>query len=495
MLDKGKKFCRYYDSSILIYRQKEGNISMKRFFCILAIFLFFYFLNIITPISFGDDYVYSFIWEGHSLYEPLSDNAVRVSSWQDLLASISLNYFTWSGRVANHTLAQFFLWNGKSIFNVCNALVSTFLVAEIYWCSHKGVITAQVKTKMFCGIFLALWAFTPKFGDVFLWLEGACNYLWTAAFLIGFLLPYLRKFYSSTEKMSDGVFYRLCMFFLGLVAGCTNENTICWVIPVLLFQIFKLWKSGEVESWLYYGMVGLMAGYALLLFAPGNMARLLAENNSYNWLSWKSVKGNAALLFLVLVYYQIFPWYFNLRSLCSLRGRIEENTELKREIVLVKVICAVSFCMTFVMLLSPNFPPRSAFPGTVFLIIAACILFRLQEEYAIILIKEKARRFLCGVGIFYFFVTATATFYGSYYNYSQINELISFVKSSDYAKNKIIEINSLHPVDNILYKASGFHIMTVEMSDNANDWRNVAFSRYYGIKGIRIIKRESENMK
>ena len=30
------------------------------------------------------------------------------------------------------------------------------------------------------------------------------------------------------------------------------------------------------------------------------------------------------------------------------------------------------------------------------------------------------------------------------------------------------------------------------MSDNENDWRNVAFSRYYGIKGIRMIKQESE---
>ena len=465
---------------------------MKRKFCIAAIFLFFYLLNIITPMSFGDDYVYSFIWEGHSLYEPLSENAVRISSLNDLIASQVHHYFTWSGRIVNHSLAQFFLWKGKTVFNVCNALVSTFLVAEIYWCAQKGVVTVKAKPGLLCGIFLALWAFTPKFGDIFLWLDGACNYLWATALLIGFLLPYVRKFYSYSENMQVGVMFNFLILFLGLVAGCTNENTVCWIIPIILFFIFKLWKCGRTESWLYFGVAGLMAGYALLLFAPGNMARLLAENNSYNWLSWERVKGNAALLFLILVYYQIIPWCFNLRSLCCLTGRIEDNTELTKELLLVKIMCTASFSMTFIMLISPNFPPRSAFPGTVFLIIASCILFRIEEEYLIIFINTSAKKLLLTVGIIYFVITAASTFYGSYYNFNQINELVSFVKSSDCPKNDVIEVNSLRPIEDSIYKASCFHIMTTEMSENTNDWRNVAFSRYYGIKGIRMIKQEHE---
>ena len=30
------------------------------------------------------------------------------------------------------------------------------------------------------------------------------------------------------------------------------------------------------------------------------------------------------------------------------------------------------------------------------------------------------------------------------------------------------------------------------MSDDEKDWRNVAFARYYGIKGIRMVKHETE---
>ena len=463
---------------------------MKRGICFISVFLFYYFLNIITPMSFGDDYVYSFIWEGHSLYEPLSENAIRISSWKDLFTSQVLHYFTWSGRIVNHTLAQFFLWSGKDIFNVCNALISLLLVSEIYWCANKGIVTVKVKTGMLCGVFFALWAFTPKFGDIFLWLDGSCNYLWTITILIGFLLPYVRKYYSLSEGIYTSGAFCWGMFFLGLTAGCTNENTVCWIILLLIFFIYRLSKSENDDKWLYFGVAGLMAGYALLLFAPGNMARLLAEKNGYSWLSWDGIKSNAALLFLLLVYYQILLWYFNLRSLYSLSVNSKDSIILSKEVMLVKILCGTSFCMTFVMLLSPNFPPRSAFPGTVLLITAACILFRIQEEYTITLIRKSAQKFLCAVGIVYFVITTVATFYGSYYNYNQIRELISFVNSSDYAKDKILEVDSLQLVNDVVRKASGFHLMTVEMSDNENEWRNVAFARYYNIKGIRIIKQE-----
>ena len=107
-------------------------MSKRVKFLLLTIFAFFYLLNCLMPLAFGDDYVYSFIWEGHSLYEPLSEKAVRVTSWKDLFDSQKLHYFTWSGRIVNHTLEQFFLWMGKSVFNICNAFVSLLLVTEIY---------------------------------------------------------------------------------------------------------------------------------------------------------------------------------------------------------------------------------------------------------------------------------------------------------------------------------------------------------------------------
>lgn len=460
--------------------------------CYAIFFLFFFILNAVTPLSFGDDYVYSFIWEGHSIYEPLSENAVRVSSLRDLYDSQLLHYFTWSGRLVSHTLAQFFLWMGKSVFNIFNAFISVLLIAEIYWCSHKGIVTLRADACMLCGIFFAAWAFTPGFSHVFLWLDGACNYLWTTVVLIGFLLPYIRKYYSVSTEILQSRCFSFFMFFCGIIAGCTNENTICWVLTILVYFIFKLWRSGKGENTLNFGVAGLAIGYAMLLFAPGNMVRLLAEKNGYNWFSLSGLGVKVALLILLLLYFQVFLWFFNLHSLHALRGKENENVELKKEVMLIKTMCTVSFGMTFVMLFSPNFMPRSAFPGSVLLIIAACILWRLQSEYAITLLSKNVKKVLCVVGGLFFIITVAATFYGSYYYGEQVRVIVSRVQSPDCAKSSIIEVSSISPVHDVINNASYFHLISFEMSDDEKDWRNVAFARYYGIKGIRMIKRQAE---
>lgn len=460
--------------------------------CYATFFLFFFILNVLTPLSFGDDYVYSFVWEGHSIYEPLSENATRVSSLKDLYNSQVLHYFTWSGRIVSHTLSQFFLWAGKSVFNVCNALASVLLVAEIYWCSHKGIKKITADVGVLCVIFFALWAFSPGFGDVFLWLDGACNYLWTTVILLGVIVPYIRRYYLYSEDLQQERNFALLMLFGGIVAGCTNENTICWVVLILTVFVFRLWRRGQTEYSLLFGVIGLAVGYALLMFAPGNMARLLTEKNGYNWFTWSGFAVKIALLILLLLYFQIVLWIFNLRSLHILSGKVKDTMELRKEVSLVKIMCAASFGMTFMMLFSPNFLPRSAFPGSVFLIIAACILLRIQDEYAIILISKRVKRVVCAVGMLFFVITTVATFYGTYYYGEQVRDIVAQVKASVYANNSVINVSSIRPVHDVINIASYYHLNFYKMSDDEKDWRNVAFARYYGIKGIRMVKHETE---
>jgi hypothetical protein len=235
------------------------------------------------------------------------------------------------------------------------------------------------------------------------------------------------------------------------------------------------------------GLSGLVIGYALMIFAPGNFVRLSDQIKAHPWLTWETIAGHAALLFLILVYFHIIPWYFNLRSLYILYGKNKENAKLAQEVFLVKIMCVLSFCMTFMMLFSPNFQTRSVFPGTVLLITATSILSRVQDEYLINLIKKSTKKFLCFIGIIYFVITTASAFYGSYHYSEQINKLIAFVKSSDYAKHNVIEVNSLCPVHDVISSSSHFHLINSTLSSNENAWSNVAFSRYYGIKGIRMV--------
>ena len=163
--------------------------------CFLVFFLFYYILNYLHPLSVGDDYLYAFVWQGKSMYIPLTEDAVRVSSWRDLFISQWSHYFTWGGRTLAHTLLQLFLWWGKDIFDIFNALAGVVLVAEIYWCANKGRVSLDLNPVFVCWVFFALWAFSFGFSTVFFWITGSCIYLWPTVFLLGFIIPYVRKYY------------------------------------------------------------------------------------------------------------------------------------------------------------------------------------------------------------------------------------------------------------------------------------------------------------
>ena len=456
--------------------------------CVLiGFFLFYYIFNYFNPLNFGDDYLYSFVWQGKSMYIPLTEDAVRVSSWRDLSVSQWSLYLTWGGRTPGQTLTQIFLWWGKDIFNIFNAFAGVMLVAEIYWCANKGRVDLDFRPALVCWVFFALWAFSFGFSTVFFWLTGACIYLWPAVFLLGFMIPYIKKYYYFDEPLGTTHLFKPGMFFLGLIAGWGNENSICWIILVILIFLYSVRKDPGKETWMYTGLAGLLLGYSLLMSAPGNVARL-HEGYNLPFLTLQSLKNNL-YIFSITVTFQLFLWYFALKSLYRLRGKDQEKHRIKDDLLLVKTLCIVSSGMTTVMLLSPFFPPRSSFPGTVQLIIAVSILLRMQKTSGIVLIPIRVQRFLAGAGILYFIMTVAVTFSYAYETSSQMNAIIDLAKQAQLtSKNSIVAARPIKGSGAVQDFLSGFHLSYYDYSEDENDWGNVAFARYYGIKGIRKIK-------
>lgn len=441
--------------------------------------------------AFGDDYLYSFIWQGKPMFIPLSESAVRVSSWHDLFVSQWSHYFTWSGRTVNHTIAQLFLWMGKDTFNFFNALISTVLIVEIYFAIHKGKVTVNIEPKELVMIFFALWAFTPGFVSVFLWLDGACNYLWTNTILLGFLIPYINKYYCFNKKVERKYLLDFTMFVWGIISGWTNENSICWIILVLSVFIYKFKKKENMEIWLYCGLLGLITGYCLLMFAPGNTARLYAEHGDSIWLNATTLKDNITMLLSVLFLFQVFLWYFNVRALYTIKQLKITEGKIEHEIILAKILCGISLGMDLIMVLSPIFPPRSAFSGTIFLIVATGVLVNIQISYNITLIQIEAKKFLRYIAIVYFIMTTIVTVNHLYEIHMQMQEILVLTKQfSIEKKDDIITVNSFKKTSKLEDLMSGFHIPSFSLSEDENAWMNVAFARYYGIKGIRMIKDE-----
>ena len=467
---------------------KKQNINKRGLLVLLGIYLFLYILNWLTPLGFGDDYLYSFVWQGSAMNVPLPANAVRVSSLSDLLASQWSHYLTWGGRSVAHTVAQFFLWKGKGLFNFANAFVGTLLVAEIYWCIYKGKVSFSFEPKKVFGFFFALWAFTPGFTPVFLWLTGACNYLWTCVLLLGFMIPFIKKYYFPEEQKGDRVLFTGFMFFFGIVSGWTNENSACWIILILFLFLLQWYKKNrDIDNWMYAGLAGLLIGYMLLVLSPGNVSRLHLIHGS-GWDGVQYIKTNCETFFKVMIC-QFLLWYFLLRFLYGTAHKSSGCINLKREILFASALGVISLGTSLIMLLAPEFPERSGFFGTVWLIIAAGTVWQIQEEYKLNLIQDNAKKFLAVTGVIYFVMTSVITLQNlCKTNEWQQNLLFHVQQTKMENKNSVLSVKPVRKASKTEVLMSGFHIVQNDLSDDVNSWENVAFARYYGIKGVRAEK-------
>ena len=215
-------------------------------------------LNAHTPLMM-DDYDYSFSWS----------TGERIAGVSDVVASQAAHYRMWGGRSVVHAVAQLFLSMDKRVFNVANTLMYLLLLLELY-------ALARPKNRRWCWPLLlvahgALFLGVPFFGTVFLWLTGACNYLWGTALALTPLLV-LR---SGTE---GGLLSRGYRWLLALpvcfLAGWTNENTACGVLALVLIVLAGLrLQNRRVPAWLWAAALAQALGAAVMLLAPGNFAR------------------------------------------------------------------------------------------------------------------------------------------------------------------------------------------------------------------------------
>lgn len=471
-------------------------MNKKALIVLIIIYLIMLGLNFLVPLYYGDDYVYAFIWPNQFMNIPLPENVVNVNSVTDLIISQWRHYFTCNGRTIAHLFVQFFVWQGKWLFNLINPLVFVLLILQIHWISNEGSISFQnLRASNICWIFFVLWAFVADFYSVYLWLAGACNYLWSVVILLFFLMPYVRYFFSIGNNITHICIFKFLFFCLGVCAGWGNENTICWIILLLSFWLYKLYKKKQTESWMTYGFIGLCLGYALLIFAPGNAVRTNYYLENYfmnNWLTIFSVEliKTRLINFGTVEYLQIMLWYYILTSFRRLDNKDKFDNKY---CILAKWCCGLSLLFNIIMLLTPEFPLRSGFASLVFITIAVSLITRVHNikgDYFNDFALKKKLTF--GAGMVF-----VVTLFGTYLGYFQIYDYDSDLqKKIQYHKQlnaaTVLEITEYKYKEqlNMLYKISGGHLMQATLSTNENHWQNVAVARYYGIKGIRMVDGE-----
>ena len=100
---------------------------MKRYPVLIFLFIVYivlYFMNLYTPESLQDDYVYKFVREANDAI----DYQYPISDLNDVLISQYNHYLYHSGRFVPHFFLQIFDGIlGKGVFNVINALLFCLL--------------------------------------------------------------------------------------------------------------------------------------------------------------------------------------------------------------------------------------------------------------------------------------------------------------------------------------------------------------------------------
>ena len=188
---------------------------------LLGIFLLMLLGNVLTPYVVDDwAYMHSFA------------TGERLTRFGEIFPSMAAHAQTMNGRLFAHFWAQLFLLLPKAVFNIVNALVFTALIALL---ARLAQPEGERDNLILLMIFCAVWVFVPAFGQVFFWLDGACNYGWGCAVGLAFLMPYIRFFDRDAKKKP--LFWILWML-AGFYTGAYLENMAAGAIFLSALLLF-----------------------------------------------------------------------------------------------------------------------------------------------------------------------------------------------------------------------------------------------------------------
>lgn len=276
----------------------------------------------------ADDYRYCFSYADDT----------RIESVAQIFPSIQAHRQSMNGRVVPHFLVQLFLMLPKGIFDAVNALFFVLLI----WLLHELAVGRGLTNPVLaCALFFALWAFQPDFGQVFLWLTGAVNYLWCGVFSLLWLLPLVKSF---RDDWTPGKALTALYVVFSFPVGAYSENgTVALVAMWLAFALVDwIWFKHRPALWKILALAAMLAGFAYMMSAPAETVNKSAEMTFKVLLSNFAETGRMYLRFWPLLV--CFPVFYAL----AVYRKVDLKTRLL-SLVLLFGSLAGQFVLTFAM--------------------------------------------------------------------------------------------------------------------------------------------------
>ena len=271
----------------------------------------------------------------------------------DVAESVKFYYTSWGGRASAQFLIQFFLLFDKRLFDIVNAFVYVAVAYVIYKYIEPDKKRNNV---LLLFIHFMLWFFMPTFGGEAVWLTGSITYLWELLIVLSFGLVYYHV--CVAEEKGGGSAGRrpalpaaLGMAIAGFFAGLSIEAASCTLLAALFF--FAVWsvrQKRRFRGWEITGMLGALAGFCVLMLAPGNFSR-------YSYVAGNDVQRSIFLEYMYRIFRETYYAFYYLTlpaGVCIALILLAPKT-LKKRILLFP---GLAFVSVYVMTFSNGFATR-----------------------------------------------------------------------------------------------------------------------------------------
>ena len=416
-----------------------------------AMFAIMLIFNILTKLL-ADDFQYYFSFA----------TGKPIESFKDSIDSIITHGKYLNGRYFSHYVAQACLRLPPVAFDLINSAVFVATVYAVYLISNRR---RGFNNYLLIGIFGAVWLFEQDFGQVNLWLDGSCNYLFAIFFGLIYIFPFVRSLLYG-KKVSPWIIlpHVLISFWFGGYLEMTSAGFVC---ASCLFILADVCLYKNYRSLLFIpSVISAFCGFLLIVLAPAQTVNKVSEFSFINVLTTFGV----ALLMLA----SIFP--IIILYIALYKRALKEKTD--RRVLISSLIMGISaLAANFVMVFAKYYALRCSIAFIFMSIFATAILYGSLKNTEP---SPRAKKFVKLFGLALVLAIAVGLA-DNIATFAIIEEHEAIIEEA--IEEGEGEVELCRPVPVTKYNGLwGLRYLDIRDPDG---WPNIYYARYYGIERIR----------
>ena len=255
-----------------------------------------------SPIA-SDDMIYRF---DQRCVDGAEEWTTPITSWGQLIASNAEGYMYGNGRFLVHCVAQLILsFGGYWILYVFSPILfALFILAGLY-IVRRNTIRLKGDAVYFLALLITLVPLcaSTMYGAVTMMI----NYMWSMVVYTLFAATYFHI--SDTNDKERPIYLNVLLLLLGLLCGSWQESYCLGIAGAI--AIYHLIHIRQFKGSLAWLVIGFGIGAAILVFAPGNFARI--ENGQASFIGWMPFIKQC----IQLCKHNLFVWLWVLLGLIS----------------------------------------------------------------------------------------------------------------------------------------------------------------------------------